>query len=155
MTERMVSSMPIRSRMTLLLILCQSDSLSTGFVSSARRASQVRDDPSSWFSFPSTLSAWSWFLVDPLVWSKARLRVSFSISSRSTFDCSVLHFSILSHLVSSRRAPSTSSIVSSRLCTLDLLLLYPVITFRGLYCSKFHICSWTGGLDAAKVPKPS
>jgi len=160
-TDNIASSRPMNSRMTFRVIRCQKDSsslapwLAAVFDPSAACCPVCASTDSLMIRSRSTvLGARSGLWPSTLDF--LLLRVSFSISSRNTLDCSILHFSILAFLSPSRIVASLSSTASSLLCTLDLLLAWPPIDlFLGLYCSKCHSCSCIGGLDAGKVPRPS
>lgn len=147
MMESRLSSIPIKSRMTLRVIRCQKDSLSSIAGELALKDAVVASSP----AFPTVESlvicsrpaapgvvAARWLITLVLL----RL-VSLSISSNRTLDCSILHFSILSLVSASMLATSWFSTASILLCTLDLLLWRPgpIDRFRGLNCSKCHSCS--------------
>ena len=158
MTERVFSSRPIRSRITLLVIRCQNDSL-------GRSSSLLTVSGSSWITDSCliiTAAAASSCILDrisidpavPLILLIRRLRrlVSFSISSKTARLCSSLHFSIRVVRSSSTSISCSSSIASSFFCT---LLRRRTCRLRcGLYRSNCHSCSCSPAVDG-NVPKPS
>lgn len=146
-TESRLSSIPIKSRMTLRVMRCQNDSLSSIAAELGLKGPYVASSPVFSATEPlvicstqAVLGAVSgrWLLTLALL----RL-VSLSISSNMTLDCSILHCSILSLVPASMLAASRSSIASILFCTLDLLLWCPgpIDRFRGLKRSKCHNCS--------------
>ena len=144
MTESRSSSIPIKSRMTLRVMRCQNDSLSSIADELAPKGPVITSSPvisatellvvCSMRAVPGLVSA-RWLIILALL----RL-VSLSTSSNRTLDCSILQCSILSLLSASILAASWSSTASILLCTLDLLLC-PTDRLRGLNRSKCHSCS--------------
>lgn len=146
-TESRLSSILIKSRMTLRVMRCQNDSLSSIAAELGLKGPYVASSPV--FSATEPLVICSTQAVLGVVSGRwlltlALLRlVSLSISSNMTLDCSILHCSILSLVPASMLAASRSSIASILFCTLDLLLWCPgpIDRFRGLKRSKCHNCS--------------
>lgn len=141
--ERRSSSMPIRSRMTLLVILFQKFSLSgsttlstCSIVLSVARSSCSRSCAKLFLSVD----------IESL-----RLLVSFCISSTSTRLCSILHCSILRI-----RSESATLSFSNSSCPISKLSLR-LFTRRGLNLSKAYKCSCTSSPDLSirKLPSPS
>lgn len=125
-TDSKLSSIPMKSRMTLRVRRCQKDSLPSiadelplkgpFSTSSPAFAPTMSLTICSWPTLPGIVSA-RWLITLALL----RL-VSFSISSNRTLECSILQFSILSLVSASTVAASFSSTASILFCKLDLLL---------------------------------
>ena len=146
-TDSRLSSIPMKSRMTLRVIRCQKDSLSSIAGELALKGPFSASSPA--FAPTESLTICSWPAIPGIVSTRwlttlALLRlVSFSISSNRTLECSILQFSILSLVSASMVAVSFSSTASILFCKLDLLLWWsgPIDRLRGLNCSKCHNCS--------------